>query len=391
MKKTNRGSYIVPFLMLVGVVVVLLVLIRQSPAAGTGTTDSPNSVPVGDAAVNCSDPLKQPDPEKRAAERPDEFSWVLFLYLNCPVQSSQPSPLIWETWKPDYAVYLPDGKQPAPWGSPLPPRVLSAAPEISGLSLKDKAGQPILYEIRMNESTFNYIVARELYSKAGQLKFFSDPAARPIEFDPDAIEIKAAWIVLGPDDIASRYYTIDTKEYGLVGLAGFHITSKVLKNWVWATFEQRDNEAMTGVPQRVETPQSVRDLNKKIHAALPANSPWQYYDLRGTQIAFLDADNQPSLLANTLIETDFQKSSSCITCHALASVGDAAQGYLGFFNTSNGIEGYTGKITDPKNKYYDAYDDPVCYESQKGFVACGNHDKVVYKLTDFVWSLIKAQ
>jgi hypothetical protein len=401
--KSGIYRYALPLLILIGVLVTIIVLVGKTETSTSNDntkqipnpeiTNTPdNSSKVSQATNACSNPVTQPDAKKVAADQPEKFAWSLFLYFNCPTQSNQPSPLIWETWRPTYTVYLKGGQTPSPWGSPLPPRMLSGNPEISGFTLKDKAGQPVLYEIGMNEATFNYILQRELYSLAGQVKFFSDPTAPPIDFPPDAVEVKAAWVALGPNDIASRYYTIHTEEYGLIGLAGFHITSKILPTWFWATFEQKDNESVTGVPQLVPTPQSVMDLNKKVHAELPANSPWQYYDLRGAQIAFTDANNQPTVLANTLIETNFQKSSSCITCHGLASRGDESDGHLGFFNnTPDGIVGYVGAITDPQNKYYDPYDNPVCFNTQKrGFVTCDSSEKVVYKLTDFVWSLSEA-
>jgi hypothetical protein len=153
-----------------------------------------------------------------------------------------------------------------------------------------------------------------------------------------------------------------------------------------------DNQSRTGVSP-TPIPPDVQALNDKVHAALPANSPWRYYNLRGTQTDFVDASGQPTLLANTLIESDFQKSSSCITCHALASRGDDSQGRLGFFNTTeSGIQGYVGKLNDPQNKFYDAFENPVCYDgSLNAFTACDSSKTVVYKLMDFVWSLREAQ
>jgi hypothetical protein len=374
----------------------------SEPQVNAGSTEPQGAVDQSQDVAACSDPLAPGDAAQSAADGPDEFAWALFLYLNCPAQNNQPSPLIWETWKPTYAVYLPGGEQPSPWGSPLPPRMLSADPEISGHALKDTNGQPILYEIWMNEWTFDYILERELYSRDGQLAFFSDPSAAPIDFPGPAIEIKAAWLILDPNDPepASRYYTIQSQyidENGqtqsvLAGLSGFHITSKVLPNWLWATFEQVDNQSRTGV-QPSPIPPDVQALNDEVHAALPAGSPWKYYNLRGTQIDFVDASGQPTLLANSLIESDFENSSSCITCHALASRGESSQGRLAFFNnTPSGIRGYVGRLDDPDNQFYDAFDDPVCYDSGlNAFTTCDNSKEVVYKLMDFVWSLREAQ
>lgn len=381
-------------------------LLEEATAVPAENAISAENLPelVNAAADNCENPVDayQPYQPEMAEDEPEAFSWLLFLYLNCPAQSGTNQPLTWETWKPNYAVYLPGGQLPQPWSAPLPPRVLLDQREISGHRVTDTSGQPILYEIRLNEATFDYIVTQGFYSKQEQINFFNDPGAMPVEFPEDAIEIKAAWIILDPNDPnLSHYYTIES-EYTdsdgvthqvLVGLAGFHITSKVLPNWLWATFEQVDNAARTDVPERVPTSPAAQEWNTLFHDLL-GDSVWQYYDLRGAQIDFVNPDGTPSLLANTLIETDFQTSSSCITCHGLATRGSASQGRLGFWNvTDEGIQGYVGNIDDPANQYYDSFGDPVCFdESAWVFTNCDQENPViVYKTMDFVWSLREAQ
>jgi hypothetical protein len=62
----------------------------------------------------------------------------------------------------------------------------------------------------------------------------------------------------------------------------------------------------------------------------------------GVQTQFTDG-GAPTLLANTQIETKFQKSSSCISCHALASVSTGAKPRLDFFAMKAGnLVGPTG-------------------------------------------------
>ncbi len=376
----------------------------DAPPTAVADTSTPASL-IQQMAATCSDSLLQTDAATIAGNDPDLFAWLMFLYINCPSGDTPPS-AIWETWKPNYAVYLPGGATPDPWGAPLPPRMLSADPEISGYKLLDDNGNPALYEIRMNKDTFEYIVSRQLYSRAGQLAFFNapstDPVGAPVVFPTAALEIKAVWLILEQNDPrASRYYTTTAQyvdENGdtqtvFVGLSGLHITSKVLPNWLWATFEQVDNQTVTPAPAVYPVTPTAQTLNDEVHAAIDPQSVWQYYNLRGTQTTFTDANNQPTLLANTLIETDFQKSSSCITCHALASRGSVDQGRLAFFNTANnGIAGYIGALDDPNNTFYDADGDPVCYNAAaSAFTACNDNTKIVYKLVDFVWSLREAQ
>ena len=353
--------------------------------------------PAASVAGVCS----APDPHF-ATTQPGWFAWKLFLAINCPAQSGTTAPLVWETWKPVGAVYLPGDQKPPDWSAPLPSRRLLYRQEIDSYTLLDKAGQPVLNEIRMNRCTFEYIVAKHLYSIAGQLQFFNSPGAQ-INFPPGSIEIKAAWLILNPNDPRnSTYYSIRSSVVDpsgathevLAGLAGLHITSKVLPNWFWTTFEHIDNQERTGVPEMTPVPPNVLAANNAAHAALPPQSVWRFYNLRGVQLDYTDSAGHPTLLSNTLLETRFQLSSSCITCHNLATRGSLDQGRLWLWNnTPQGVRGYIGKVNDASNRYFDKGDHRVCYDDRnRVFTDCNpSHPKAVYKTMDFVWSLREAQ
>jgi hypothetical protein len=49
---------------------------------------------------------------------------------------------------------------------------------------------------------------------------------------------------------------------------------------------------------------------------------WENYVLRGTQVDYVDAIGNPTLLGNTQLEGGEQASSSCIGCHARATIGE---------------------------------------------------------------------
>jgi hypothetical protein len=49
---------------------------------------------------------------------------------------------------------------------------------------------------------------------------------------------------------------------------------------------------------------------------------WQYYCLRGTQTDFVDSMGNPIILGTTQMEEGMQSTSSCMGCHARASIGD---------------------------------------------------------------------
>jgi hypothetical protein len=334
-----------------------------------------------------------------ASDQPYLFAWGMFLYLNCPAQSGTASPLLWETWKPVQDVYLPSGQTPAPWGSPLGPRVLLDRPEIDGYSLLDIKGQPVLEEIRMNQGSFDYIVGRKLYSKAGQLAFFTTSHA-PIAFPADAIEIKAAWLILDPNNPATRtYYTVQASYTDLngqshsvlAGLAGFHISSKVIPNWFWTTFEHTGNQQMTKAPNRSPDSPAVRRFNDEVHAVLPQNSVWRNYNMRGAQTEYTEQNQQPTVLSNTLLETRFQRSSSCITCHDLSTRGSEKEGRLGLWTRN--YQGHVGNLGSPSNHFKDNFGKPVCYnQSISAFTTCNApNPRIIYKQMDFVWSLREAQ
>jgi hypothetical protein len=364
---------------------------------------APNAVPPQpmQSLVNvCSAPTGLDD-TRFAQDKPYLFAWELFLAINCPKSKDPAAPRIWETWKPVDAVYLPGGRAPDPWGPPLPPRTLLDRYEIDGYRLLDTSGRPVLSEIRMNGATFDYIVSRKLYSNAGQLEFFKSTSGS-LDFPAGAMEIKAAWLILDPNDpknstyykIRASYVDLQTKEVHEVvaGLASLHITRKVLPHWFWTTFEHVDNQQTTKAPEKVPIPADVRAVNDAVHAAMP-QSVWSFYNLRGVQIDYTNGDHTPTILANTLLETRFQLSSSCITCHNLATRGTLDQGYVGFLNIADGIQGHVGRVGDPSNHYADAHYKPVCYDpDRRVFTDCNpSNPAIVYKTMDFVWSLKEAK
>jgi hypothetical protein len=127
-----------------------------------------------------------------------------------------------------------------------------------------------------------------------------------------------------------------------VGLTGLHVTSKAMPQWVWITFEQVENPTTTGVQPKFTIDPAIVQTNDKYRRLL-AGTPYAYYQANGVQTAFVTSGGQATLLANTQIETSFQTSSSCITCHALASVSTGKQPRLDFFQLKAGnLSGFTG-------------------------------------------------
>src|SRR5207249_666729 len=191
-----------------------------------------------------------------------------------------PGPRVWETWKQTSTgstggneVFLPKGANPGKWDTPqakasgttpgttsikktfslpkmeiirlldgLGPEVKSANTESANTGLEKVLSKaPVLndngQESKINQPGFEFIVREGLYSLDGQENFRK--TGRKVEFPVGTINVKAAWRQFTPEEIKAgkpaRYYT--TEQNGEVwGLTGFHMTTKDIPNWLWATF-----------------------------------------------------------------------------------------------------------------------------------------------------------
>jgi len=332
--------------------------------------------------------------EELASQNTDTYAWDMFIFLNWPALMDKPwlpdsaksigsaGPVVWQGWKQNSAIYLPNGAEPPPWDtpSPVPVEVLKKAQEMGlpagpfqnidliqqadGLVFKaafDGQGNTIRYNIAMNESTFNYIRQNGLYSINGQEAIAQGTGPiDTISFDWSAMEIKTSWIWLegNPDQAAieevyftaNTYYqklkndgTLDGYEVGRAALSGMHMISKARPQWVWITFENIHNAEYTRATIELGIPPQAQAANKIYQQAL-AGTIYEQYQLVGTQISF-EQDGKATLLANSQIESAFQTESSCITCHDLATISEKPDGpfRFSFVDTTGGnLSYYTG-------------------------------------------------
>jgi len=319
----------------------------------------------------------------------DYVSWETFVALNWPATLkgcsadltktilSGTGPVVWETYLADTDVF---NTKPAPWcGGPAGMSGVSAdarklgqkagvtrffgmlskfSPTLSagingiqevGGALTDKNGRFVRYEIRMNQDEYNYIVKNNLWNKAGQAgKTISFPEGKSAFGPVGAMEIKAAWKVLGAGDDPTKFYNIQAivfndaagakspgKNPVTLGLVGLHILHKAKgqSKWLWSTFEQNDNLTSFSYPngkpnvQTANTPYTELDktgkpLNLPVNVVrvnpienaatemnagyqkLLAGSVWANYSLVATQWAGnLGGLPKPAFMANTVIET----------------------------------------------------------------------------------------
>ena len=217
-----------------------------------------------------------------------------------------------------------------------------------------------------------------------------------IIFKNAAKEVKAQWYPIRDAD-KPRYLWREVKSndgatvaYGLVSL---HIITKDLPNWFWADFGHVDCEVQKGACDPTSLKQILGDDFVQEEAktgpvdpttrgpAAPSGSNgvrnetigslWQNYILRGTQIDFVTQFGAPTVLSNPVIENGFQNS-SCMSCHARASVGARKIG-------SNGLPSSSLNTLSPG--------DPTLGVPDAGLFGAGpGQDTINYLQTDFIWS-----
>lgn len=367
----------------------------------------------------------EPQDTAMALLEPDCYAWRLFVAVNWPAiladKTPDPdaifganAPVVWETWRnasnlaPD-TVFPPDGSDPGPWlNEPLialgPDRfdVADEGPlqQMALIEMLQESGGGVIAfdpesarlsrnETRLNKETYEFVRAEELFNIEGQIAKFTSGAAT-IAFPARAKEVKAQWRVIAEAD-KLRYHWVEAdsaqgpKIYGLTAL---HITTKDLPNWFWATFEHIDNREAR--PGDDDTPPAEGWLLPSIDRFACTTSPfdcdeaptgiglegthWENYRLRGTQVDFFDSMGRPTVLANSQPEQSFQTTSSCITCHALASIdGDGER--LFFFSPAG--EGPIGRPVGWANGVPQGFFDD---DGTRQFTQL-----------DFVWSLFRAR
>lgn len=309
-----------------------MVLLRYSGAAepenepnlhylGSFTADLPYDVPplaLADAIAKDQQLFRnQPATEELLTPRSqrlfDIFAWRAFLALNWPADVAgqadakktlaDPGVRVWDFWAEPRHLFLDNGGQPLPWpathaaaSSPMDrtkaawtttPRADQNLQAFSG-PLVDQNGKWVRYQVKINHTEYDYIVANKLYNLDGQIEFsktgvVSFPIGSATRSQRGAIELKMAWRELGPKDIPGRYYTVDGEvknndtgqiEKRTLGLIGMHIAmrTETSPQWIWATFEHVDNVAanplQTGVSKTGATEVVRPGLN---NPALPTS------------------------------------------------------------------------------------------------------------------------
>ena len=320
-------------------------------------------------------PTSNQDFDKNPAmNNPDKFAWELFIQISKPADTNKPdSSAIWENWALARNVFKDPNHAPS-WeeASKSDPNLKSMdflplqQQRISKFLIEDfkmefSPDEPSpriggLSETRFNKPVYDFIIQHDLYYQEGIEKYISDK--KILDLPISAMEIKAVWDTIKPENKDKYHYVIQTNAKGektYWGLTGLHVISKDIPQWTWATFEHVDNPRLSEV-DKVESLKS-RDnfgrvagkVSKELEELFSKNNMpgvWRNYILRGTQTNFTSTSGTINLLANTRTENHFVYSSSCITCHSRATIGST----LIFSDLPKDVQDSIKFAKDPENK-----------------------------------------
>jgi hypothetical protein len=295
---------------------------------------------------------------------PEETAWRLFVAANCPGNGAQ---VVWENWIEQSELYPASGAGVAAAGPP--PKRLHGSPLANALSARRRgvralltpatdcnpmggpppnvtSGATICEEVHINAEAASFVTTNGYQLRPGQAA--AAQKGTDIEFPTPAIEVKVDWIP-GTDFTPAftcanppagvRVETIDGTCYAM---AGMHISSKLLTDWIWATFEP---QSMLTNPLRCITFGDCHDawgaspavssggagglttLSPALQSLMTqANLAPEFanYRLDGAQIKFTVGNNRPTYLGNSVIEGEnvgmTKNTASCITCHSASFI-----------------------------------------------------------------------
>jgi hypothetical protein len=295
----------------------------------------------------------------------EETAWRLFVAANCPGSGTK---VVWENWVEQSQLY------PASTGgvaalNARPAKRLHGSPLARALSAQARGlralltpssdcgtmrGPPsnvirnaiICEEARLNPDAATFVTSNNYQVRSGQTKAAQN--GTDIEFPKAAIEVKVDWIP-GTDFKPAFTCSNPPKDVHVeeidgtcYAMAGMHISSKLVNNWVWATFEP---QSMLTNPLRCITFGSCNDpwgsnpatsnggangftqLTPALQDLMTqANLAPEFlnYRLDGVQTDFTTANGAPTLLGNSVIEGENvgmkKNTASCITCHSESAI-----------------------------------------------------------------------
>lgn len=365
-------------------------------------------------------PASEPDFMTRlnpALNDPDRVSWCLFLYVNSQAATSGNNNALFETWATDNDTF---NTQPS-WPSGGVVAKALRQPVLPNLARQRRGGlTPFVLpfqstqcqqgqlcvgeEVHRNRPTFDFIVNNKLFTRDGLRAY-----GKAIVFPADSIEVKANWVPVsqlaqflgsgGAPPDPSLYHLNTTTENGQqvqYALLSFHIISKMVPNWTWATFEHMNNpgrcdtlgcnDSFGATPPVVspsQTPgQPYPNCTKTpaltaLFAGTKIDAAFANYCLKGSQTDFTDAQGVVTRLGNSVTEAGFVDTASCMGCHGRAAYSFVTGGWTAsrvFIYNSTPI----GALGPPDPGQFWQY--PEIDPLQPG-------EAPLFRSADFVWSI----
>jgi hypothetical protein len=341
-----------------------------SNPSGPATSSEP-AKPVADAVnTACTLPAT-------IASSNEQTAWQLFVAANCAAKGQ----LTWETWT-EQTCWVDPGAPGCPSGGVTQTAATPAVRRLQGSRLrnalrrsiglaaesnlpnecssmtttgpfapKNLSAKPVFCEeVHVDPSESSFVTqpapGQKLTTVAAQAAYASTNKS-VIDFPVPAVEVKADWIpassLAKPFDCTNNkpagvyVETINSTCYALVGL---HISSKLLPNWLWATFEPQNKETN---PNRCNpnlynscndpwgsNPAASKGERTDVTPALAAlikaaNLPdvFSNYRLVAAETDYVDSAKQANQLGNSFVEFNAgvpAHKASCMTCHSSAMI-----------------------------------------------------------------------
>lgn len=352
----------------------------------------------------------QTDPNL-AMNKPDDVAWQLFIQVNSRAGGTNS---LFETYASDTDTFQPNPQYPTTAVAsvlrrPILPDFARQAALANGELLPAVPPDVNLTteETRRNKAAFDFIVQNNLYKISGLKAAFG----KELTFPTDAVEVKANWVAV--DQLptfthnqvtvaqAPQFFHINTasdgKKYALVSM---HVISKLVPNWTWATFENRFNPGRCdiigckdsfGAQTAFLKPLPTRNQTYPDCAKSPAlqallaqadiEPAYASYCLKGSQSDFVDNVGLDIRVGNSVTESGFVATASCMTCHGRAAFDRTGQATspFGFINVNvNPPIGPLGPLLP--TWYWTFTGQPPIFEGKAGLTRTGTS-------ADFVWSI----
>ena len=311
--------------------------------------------PVPRCRPCAADPWVVPADAGLAATDPDRFAWGLFVALTWPADDGQPHagqrPALWRS-RPghvrDLGAVRPDllcrrapsrrhgtrstGRHRVRSSTRSVPRQIAMFRDVS--SVKSGSVSDEQEEVRLNRADLRlHPRQRPLFGRRPAVVLLQPPADRLSRPAPSRSRRcggrsarRTRRAISGRSSATPR-----SKRRYLYGLTALHIVSKVLPHWLWATFEHVDNPYRAGplrrgLAQSVARQRRLSGRHSSIAIASPPASAWKARAGKTTACAAPRSTMPmptaiPLILANSELETGFQQSSSCMSCHVRSTIG----------------------------------------------------------------------